>query len=169
LEAVFAQNVKAEKEVTPMKWMTTDVDLYLQSTEYVDTVIVPLIPISIGKQMKNVVLFGEFITILSNEIERQFKGRVFLLPPYTYLTDNVLEEEFTRLEKWRESIKEKGFKHVLFLTSDEVWKRFESELGSSLILVQSVPLEHVESKYKQQIITDEVQAIVPLILKAWRN
>jgi hypothetical protein len=151
-----------------MKWMTTDVDLYLQSNEYVDTAIVPLIPISIGKQMKNVVLAGEFITVLSHEIERQFKGRVYLLPPFTYLTDSVLNEEFVRLQKWKDSITEKGFKHVLFLTSDEVWKRFADHLGSHLISMQPVPLEHVESKYKQQIITDEVQALVPLILKAWR-
>jgi hypothetical protein len=152
-----------------MKWMTTDVDLYIQSKEYVDTAILPLVPILIGHQMKNVVLAGEFITILGTEIERQFKGRVFLLPPFTYLKDSKLEEEFIRLNNWKESLKENGFKHVLFLTSDDSWKIFEDELKSSLLWMQPVPLEHVESKYKQQIITDEVQALVPLILKAWRN
>jgi hypothetical protein len=152
-----------------MKWMTTDIDLYLQSKEYVDTAIIPLVPISISQQMKNIVLSGEFTTILSNEIERQFKGRIFLIPPFTYLKDRELNQEFARLLDWREMLIENGFKHVIYMTSDADWKQYETQLGTSLIWSPAVPLEHVEGKVKQQIMTDQVQQIVPLILTAWRN
>jgi hypothetical protein len=118
--------------------------------------------------MKNVVLSGEYVTILSNEFERQFKGRVFLLPPYTYIKDS-LEEEIIRFSAWKEDLHEKGFKYVFFLNGDDALDKSDHGLGSSLLKVHPVPLEHVESKIKQQIITDEVQALVPFIIKAWRN
>lgn len=153
-----------------MKWMTTEVDLYLQSKEYVDTAIIPLIPISIGEQMKNKVLEGEFITIISNEIERQFKGRMFLLPPFTYISDKEkVITELNRLKEWKELVLAQGFKHVVFLTSDSTWKEQEGELDSSLIWLSPIPLEHVDGNLKQQIMTDQVQVLVPLLLKAWRN
>ncbi|WP_246942165.1 YpiF family protein [Bacillus pinisoli] len=153
-----------------MKWITADADLYLQSKEYVDTVIIPLIPISTGTQMKNIVLNGEFISILTNELERQFKGRVFLIPPFTYLKDDQqLEKEFSRLIEWKNSLTGQDFKHVVYITSDASWQQFENEMGKALIWLPAVPLEHVDSKVKQQIMTDQIQQIVPLLLSAWRN
>ncbi|MBM7661264.1 hypothetical protein JOC85_002036 [Bacillus mesophilus] len=152
-----------------MKWTTTDVDLYTQSKEYVDTVIIPLIPIAVGQQMKNIVLNGEFISILTTELERQFKGRAFLTPPFTYLKGEQVEQKYTRLIEWKEHFTSNEFKHVIYLTSDSDWKGYEGELGNSLIWLSAVPLEHVDSKVKQQIMTDQIQQIVPLLLSAWRN
>lgn len=153
-----------------MKWTTTDVDLYLQSKEYVDTLIIPLIPIATGSQMKNIVLNGEFITILTNELERQFKGRVYLIPPFTYLKgEQQLEKEFSRLIEWKDELTTQDFKHVIYMTSDSDWKRYENELGKSLLWLPAIPMEHVDSKVKQQIMTDQIQQIVPLLLSAWRN
>ncbi|KAA0550247.1 DUF2487 family protein [Bacillus sp. BGMRC 2118] len=153
-----------------MKWMTTDIDLYIQSKQYVDTAIIPLIPVDFSAEMKNKVLEGEFITILSNEIERQFKGRMFLFPPITYLSeDEDVSNELGRLKDWKRLATAKGFKHVIFLTSDAVWQRYEQELESSLIWLSPIPLEHVDGNLKQQIMTDQVQVLVPLLFKAWRN
>ncbi|MBM6619848.1 YpiF family protein [Bacillus suaedaesalsae] len=153
-----------------MKWMTTDVDLYIQSKQYVDTAIIPLIPVDFSEGMKNKVLEGEFITILSNEIERQFKGRMFLFPPITYLSEETnLFNDLERLKDWKMLAITKGFKHVIFLTSDAAWKEHEQVLESSLICLSPIPLEHVDGNLKQQIMTDQVQALVPLLLKAWRN
>lgn len=159
-----------EKGGDKMKWMTAEVDLFLQSKEYVDTAIIPLVPITIGAQMKNKVLEGEFITIIGNEIERQFKGRMFLLPAFTYISKEVsLVNELNRLKDWKELATSQGFKHIIFLTSDRSWKEYEEELNSSLIWLSPIPLEHVDSNLKQQIITDQIQALVPMLLKAWRN
>jgi hypothetical protein len=152
-----------------MRWNTTDIDVYIQSKEYVDTVIIPLIPIETGPQMKNIVLSGEFITILTNELERQFKGRTFLMPPFTYLKKDTPEKKYSRLMEWKQHFTNNDFKHVLYITSDSDWKKYEVEMGHSLIWLSAIPLEHVDSKVKQQIITDQIQQIVPLLLSAWRN
>ncbi|MFD1738537.1 YpiF family protein [Bacillus salitolerans] len=152
-----------------MKWLTTDIDLYLQSKEYVDTALIPLIPIGFGDQMKNIVLQGEFITTLSLEVERQFKGRLFLMPSFTYWKADSIEGEFERIQTLKKQLLNQGMKHVLYMTSDADWKQYENELGSSLLWLPAVPLEHVENKYKQKIVTDQVQQVVPQILNAWRN
>ncbi|MFZ3588671.1 YpiF family protein [Bacillus sp. DJP31] len=148
--------------------MTTDMDLYLQSKEYVDTAIIPLLSISLDQQLKNTVLNGEFIEKVGSEIERQFKGRMFLLPSFTYL-NSKLESEFIRLMEWKEHLVGQGFKHILFLTSEAEWQQYSEKLGESLIWLQAIPLEHLDSHIKQQIMTDQVQHLVPLILAAWRG
>ncbi len=152
-----------------MKWMTTDIDTYLQSKEYVDTAIIPIVSIEIGQQMKNTVLNGEFITIVGNEIERQFKGRMFLLPSFTYIKNSNLEQEISRLLVWKELLIEQGFKHVIFLTSEPDWKKYKETFEDKLFCIQAVPIEHVDSSVKQQIMTDQVSQLVPLIVTAWRS
>lgn len=152
-----------------MKWITADIDLYLQSKEYVDTAIIPLVPISFDQQMKNTVLNGEFITSLSSEIERQFKGRMFLIPPFTYLKEEDKRPDVERLLSWKQALMSKGFNHIIFMTSDSDWKQYEETIGNTLIWSPAVPLEHAETKMKQQIMTDQVSQLVPSILSAWRN
>ena len=43
-----------------MKWNVKDVELYEQAKEYVDTVLIPLIPITFDDQMKQLTSFGKF-------------------------------------------------------------------------------------------------------------
>ncbi len=59
-----------------MKWIVKDVEQFEQAREYVDTGVIPLLSISAAKEMKMVVEQGEFIELLSTELEREYKGRV---------------------------------------------------------------------------------------------
>jgi len=45
------------------EWKANEMDTYLQAKEYVDTAIIPLVPISCGDRMKSTVVMGEFILI----------------------------------------------------------------------------------------------------------
>ena len=94
-----------------MKWALGDVDVYNQSREYVDTAIVPLIPVSLEADLKGTVSKGEFITYVSVELERQLKGRVFLFPSLSYLkkSKNVIESVI----EWKTELQQE-FKHVIF-------------------------------------------------------
>ena len=71
-----------------LKWIVKDVEQFEQAREYVDTGIIPLLSISAAKEMKTVVEQGEFIELLSMELEREYKGRVLLLPAFTYLVES---------------------------------------------------------------------------------
>ncbi|KHF30704.1 hypothetical protein LR68_00655 [Anoxybacillus sp. BCO1] len=96
-----------------MKWTAKDVDAYHQAKEYVDTALVPCIPIG-STNMKAFAEMSEHTLFITNEVERQFKGRVMLFPPLTYF---VQEQIQARVHEWTNVLKQAGFQHVCFVTS----------------------------------------------------
>ncbi|MFT4413081.1 YpiF family protein [Fredinandcohnia humi] len=152
-----------------MKWITKDMDVYLQAKEYVDTAVIPLIPVSLEGDLKTKVSMGEFITILTNEVERQFKGRVILFPPFTYLGNENMDNSKERLNQWTTELENGGMKHSIFITSDSSWKQIESELQGTLIWLPSLPLEYVEEKYKQTMLQDQMKQLVTLFMNIWQK
>ncbi len=154
-------------EVNELKWVLEDVDVYNQSKEYVDTAVIPLIPLSVQSDFKSVVSKGEFITHITSELERQLKGRVYLFPPFTYLknTKNVFEI----LLEWKTEI-QREFKHVFFLTSDEMLKENKPQsLSNNLIWLGAVPIEHMDDNLKRKLLQDQVEQILNILLQSWNN
>ncbi|WP_078553289.1 YpiF family protein [Bacillus alkalicellulosilyticus] len=152
-----------------MKWQTTEMDTYLQAKEYVDTAIIPLIPISLQQQVKSTVAMGEFITIITNELERQFHGRVIEIPPFTYVKSEPINERLDRLNTWYQDLKDSGVVHVVFLTSDSEWKTVEQEVPELLLWLPTIPLEHMEQKYKVEAISDQIKQLIPIMTNKWQN
>lgn len=150
-----------------MKWVLSDVDVYNQSKEYIDTAVVPLIPISIGEDFKQSVSKGEFIAYVSDELERQLKGRVFLFPSFSYLKNkkNVIEN----IVEWKTEI-QREFKHVIFLTSDEGLKEnTNDQLKGHLVWLPTVPLEHMDNHLKKKLLQDQVEQILNILLQSWNK
>lgn len=150
-----------------MKWVLSDVDVYNQSREYVDTAIVPLIPVSLEADLKGTVSKGEFITYVSVELERQLKGRVFLFPSLSYLkkSKNVIESVI----EWKTELQEE-FKHVIFLTSDETLKEYTSDqqnVKDDLIWLPSIPFEHMDESLMKKLLEDQIQQILNILLQSW--
>ncbi|MFS0863572.1 YpiF family protein [Fredinandcohnia sp. 179-A 10B2 NHS] len=152
-----------------MKWVTKDIDVYLQAKEYVDTAVIPLIPVSLDGNLKTTVSMGEFITILSNEIERQFKGRIILFPAFTYSGSEELQNTKERLNQWTSDFSGGGMKHAIFITSDSSWKQVEAELQGTLIWMPTLPLEYVEEKYKQTMLQDQMKQLIGLFMNIWQK
>ena len=152
-----------------MKWITKDIDVYLQAREYVDTAVMPLIPISWSQNVKSTVALGEFITILSAEIERQFKGRVVLFPSFTYSMKEVMDNRLDRMQAMSAEIMEGGLKHIIYITSDSEWKQVEQNLPGDLLWIPSLPLEYVEEKYKQKMIQDQMKQLVSIFMDIWQG
>ncbi|MFJ5965089.1 YpiF family protein [Bacillus sp. NPDC093026] len=145
-----------------MKWKAEDADSFLQSRDYIDTAIIPLVGIDVG-QIKQTVSLGEFTTLVVEELERQLKGRVFLFPPYTYLEANESKKiELLTMEK---SLQD-HFQHVVFVTSDRIWRQ-HTEISDSLYMLKPVPLEHLKVDLKQKIIQDSVEQILNFLLQKW--
>ncbi|MCF6408223.1 YpiF family protein [Pseudalkalibacillus salsuginis] len=151
-----------------MKWCSKDLDMYLQASEYVDTAIVPLIPITWGSQKKNVILKGEFPLILSEEIERQLKGRVFLFPAITYLVSERDEEILKRISALTSELENEGMPYPVFITSDARWTGAEV-LGDRLVNIPPVPLEHMDEEYQREIVSEQVKHILQIVTKKWQN
>jgi len=147
-----------------LKWEAKDIEQYLQAKDYVDTAIVPLVPISLESDIKQIVTKGDFILTLVQELERQLKGRILLLPPFTYLKNS--EDNMDKaLKKWKDTINY-HFKHVIFLTSDESWKKEEKE---HIIWVPSIPLEHMDTDLKRKLLQDQIEQILNILLQYWNH
>lgn len=152
-----------------MKWVPQDIAMYLKSKEYVDTAVVSLYPISIGDEMEQSASKFEFLSLLTQQLERQFTGRMLLLPPFTYLKKENLEESIANLSEWELSLKENEFKHIFYLTSDSDWKSHESSLGGSVIWMPSIPLENMDESQKVSIIGSQVKQLLTLFTQKWRE
>jgi hypothetical protein len=150
-----------------VKWTAKDLEVYLQEKEYVDTGIIPLVPLTLSKNVKSTASMGEFVQIIANELERQFRGRVFLFPPFTYLIEEKTEEKLKRIAEWTSELTANGMKHMFYVTSDTEWKTNETALPGTLLWLPTIPLEHMDDKYKQQIINDQVSQLMNLLISKW--
>ncbi|KMK76424.1 YpiF family protein [Alkalihalobacillus pseudalcaliphilus] len=152
-----------------MKWQVNDIDKFLQAKEYVDTAFLPLIPVTSQNHLKSIVAMGDFMTIISRELERQFQGRGLLFPAFTYLKSESPEEKKERLLSWIAELKQGGFEHIFLLSSDADWKTVESSLHADLIWLPTIPLEHMDFTNKQQVIAEQIKQLVPLLTNTWQN
>ncbi len=150
-----------------MNWNAKDVNVYDKEKAYIDTAIIPMFPLSFDESMKQSASQAEFITLLTQQLEKQFKGRIFLLPPFTYLSGEV--DVMNRLQNWASALENTEFKFVYYLSSDLFWKMNESELGDRLIWLPSIPLEHLDDKYAFSIIEDQVNQFLNIIVQKWQN
>ncbi|WP_062046818.1 YpiF family protein [Bacillus sp. JCM 19034] len=152
-----------------MKWNANDLDTYLQAREYIDTAVIPLVPITWGNDVKTTVSMGEFITIISHELENQFRGRVILFPAFTYLLSEASDELLNKLKKWEDKLVAEGFKHVIYLTSDGQWRQVEQHLNGLHIWLPSIPLEHLDNENRQRVIQDQMKQLIPFVTKKWQT
>ncbi|WP_316569796.1 YpiF family protein [Neobacillus sp. YIM B06451] len=151
-----------------MKWSTEDIKSYSEAKEYVDTAIIPLIGLDLGDGISQSASMAEYIGLLAAQLERQFTGRLLLLPPFTYLKDEdpgVLAE---RLGRWEERLAEAGLRHVFLLTSDQSWREVEGKFKGSLIWLPALPLATMEDNQKVLLINDQVKQLMQLFTARWR-
>ncbi|MBB6449050.1 hypothetical protein HNR44_000999 [Geomicrobium halophilum] len=153
-----------------MRWQTTDIDTYQQSQSYVDTALIPLLPVSLGEEMKMKVAMGEYISLIAMEMEKQFRGRMMQLPPLSYPQNEGVEELLQHLNAWVEELKANGKNHIIWLTSDPMWKKYEDEIPGGLLLwLPHLPIEHLDPQLRQKTINDQMKEILPTIMKEWRQ
>ncbi|PSL50509.1 uncharacterized protein DUF2487 [Salsuginibacillus halophilus] len=152
-----------------MKWSTQDVARYKEAASYVDTVIVPLMPVDFGEDMKSKAAMGEYVNLMTDELERQFHGRVLQLPPFTYMVTAEGEQAVLRLKQWHETAVEAGKQHVIYLTADSSWKKYEEELTGTLLWLPLLPVEDLDPKLKRKTISDQIEQILPIIMEEWKK
>jgi hypothetical protein len=156
-----------KKEVKKMNWNGRDTALFLQQKEYIDTAIVPVMPADFGPGMIQAAEQHEFIQLLVTFLEKQFKGRLLVTPPYAYLPDR--DESVNDAAEWTGRLKKAGFKHIFLFTSDSKWKEWEKETGAAVIWVPSVPLGDMEESMKYSLIENQAKQIVNIIVRKWQE
>ena len=152
-----------------MRWVSQEIDMYIKSKEYVDTAIMLLLPVSFENDMKQTASMSEFISLLGLQIERQFRGRVLMLPSHSYLKSSAADKLVSDVRVWEENLFVEGFKNIFYLTSDSFWRSYEDQLEGSLIWLPSLPLEHIDESTRNSILDDQVKQLVSLFLQKWQK
>ena len=157
------------KGVIKMKWTEADIALFEKEKEYVDTAVLPLVPISMTSSIKTTVSMGEYINIIASELERQLKGRLLLLPSFTYLTSEESLSKVERLKKVEQELFEGGIKHIVTLTADVDWKQLEDQLDSAMLWMPAIPLEHMDEQYKMETVSAQVKQVLQFVTNTWQS
>ncbi len=152
-----------------MNWNPKDVEMFLQAKEYVDTAVIPLLPVSLGKAARETAAMGEFTAALAAEVEREYRGRILNMPPFTYLADESRAELANRLESWEEEIRAEGVAHVFYITADSIWKSMEDGLAGELIWVPSVDLGSIDGAAARQLLSGQAGQLQQLISGIWKE
>lgn len=151
-----------------MKWIPADIEKFEKSLEYVDTAVVPLLPISVNDDMKETAGMTEFTVLLTNLLERQLQGRILLVPGFTYLR-NSRTDALNLLKKLESEFLASKFKHVFFVTSDSDWKQLEDQLNGTLLWFPTIPLQHLDDHTKQSVMEDQIRQLMNLFIQKWRG
>ncbi|RKQ37652.1 YpiF family protein [Oceanobacillus halophilus] len=152
-----------------MKWRSKDLKQYLQAKEYIDTIMVPLVPFHLSNEqdMEKDSFRNEVLTVFSNEMEKELSGRMMLMPVYNYIKSTDMNVEKDRLNDWVEDIKVQPFKHIFFITFDSKWRKLEQELDGTLIWLPTVQTGDILSKELQSMIREQVKEITEFIRSYW--
>ncbi|CAM4058932.1 YpiF family protein [Mesobacillus thioparans] len=150
-----------------MKWVAADVEMYQKAAEYVDTAIVPLLPVSFGEDMKQNASMAEFTGILTSQLEKQFRGRIFLLPDFVYIKD--AEGSLNGLKDWENTLLDKQFSHIFYVTCDSRWRQREKDLSGNVLWIPSLSLDQMHEQQKVAIVEDQVKQLLCLFTEKWEE
>lgn len=148
-----------------MNWTAADIDTYIQQKDYIDTLLVPLLKIETEPAyLKSGSSSAEFLMHLSTFIETQFKGRMMLMPPFSYTNSTNLNEMAQTMRKDLVNI---GFKHIFYLTTDAGWK--SSLLTDEVLWLPAIPIESMDKSLRQSVLEDQLKQVLPHLSKKWSN
>ncbi|GAB2574618.1 DUF2487 family protein [Gracilibacillus alcaliphilus] len=153
-----------------MQWKKKDLQLFFQSKSYIDTLIIPVIPIELASEASAAKLADQkrSIQIISDELERQFMGRLFLSPNYSYIYNQDYQQGIELLNQWTSTLSNEHFNHIFFLTHDVNWKKHESQLNGQLIWLPTTTIDDFQSDYAKQWVGDQVNQVSELISSYWK-
>ena len=153
-----------------MEWKAEDIAQYFGAREYIDTLLIPLIPAALDNQENSEKLArqAELQELLVYEMEKQFKGRIFIFPSYYYLESADKEAEMPRLNNWVEAAGQHPFQHIFFLTHDPHWKRQEKELKGSLIWLPALFSQDSGAPETKKMIKEQMNQVSALVTSYWQ-
>lgn len=148
-----------------MKWTTSDLEQVLEHIQYIDTIIVPLCPVSLTKDKISLAEQREDLIILTSELERTYKGRVVISPEFTYLPNEITK--FERLKEWHKEFLESGMKHIFYITCDYEWKQSNTEVDESLVWLPALNINSLDESTQRVIVEKQLSHLNALFYKKW--
>ncbi|WP_407268689.1 DUF2487 family protein [Radiobacillus sp. PE A8.2] len=150
-----------------MQWCQKDIQQYNEAEQYVDTLVIPLMPMAVNQQMDKLGFQGELLKLYVNGLEQHYKGRLFLMPTYAYFHPENDEQEINRLNTWIAEMKQKPFEHVFLFSFDSFWKKHERKLDGTLLWVPAMQTGNLDDSNTKVMMNDQLKEIIGLIKSFW--
>ncbi|MGG0642755.1 DUF2487 family protein [Sporosarcina gallistercoris] len=148
-----------------MNWNASDMNLFLQQKDYIDTLVVPLLKVeTLEEKMKASASSTDFLMNLVDYIELQFKGRIMVSPPFAYSPSMELQQFGEVLAG---DFSKSSFKHVFYVTTDSDWTTIN--IQGKVLWLPYIPIEHMDDRLKQSILEDQLKQLLPQLMEEWRK
>lgn len=135
-----------------------DISVLKDQLEFIDTAIIPFA----GADMDSNALANtsniELLQLVTIQLEKQFKGRIFITPAMTTVSSDT-----TVLEQYKAQLREYGFKNVVVLT--------HMDLGDThtAIRLNHIPLQDMTNDIKFEMVNDEAKKVMKSIISIWNS
>lgn len=140
-----------------------DVEQFRTQKQFIDTAIVPLLSLNFeDNAIQHSSSAAEYLMSLTAFIEQQFKGRLMLIPPFSYIEQTHHQVNISEL---KETLLKSGFKHIFFVTCDHYWTSMQEDMN--IIWLPPIPLESMDKAVKQKILEDQLKQVIPSLSIAW--
>ena len=148
-----------------MFFNVNDVKQFQGNKDYIDTVIVPLLPLSFEEsKMMISSSAADYLMSLTTFIEQQFKGRLMVVPPFSYIEQTKSDLSASKI---KEGLISAGFKHILFITTDHYWTT-QSEI-IDVIWLPAIPLEAMDPIVKKTVLEEQLKQVIPILSARWNH
>ena len=148
-----------------MKYQSVDTELFTKSKEYIDTIVIPLNPVDFDDTFSQTVSSYEFMTLLTYELEKELKGRLFLALPLPYIKNSTTEEKLNLLSVWEDYYRGQGFKYIQFLTTDSKWTSING--GGQVLWIPAIPIEKMPLDAIKSVISEQTKQLVGILAESW--
>lgn len=146
-----------------MYFNAKDITDFMAQKDFIDTAIVPLVSVDLSNEkIKQSGAEADFLMSLIAFVEQQFKGRLLVMPPFSYSTVMKNEEMPQVLET---ELHNAGFKHVFFITCDHFWTNIGEKVN--VIWLPAIPLESMDKGVKNSILEDQLRQVIPNLSTKW--
>ncbi|QCR32175.1 YpiF family protein [Lysinibacillus sp. SGAir0095] len=140
-----------------------DVQQFQSQKDFIDTALVPLLSLDFkDEKIRQSSSAAEFLMSLTAFVEQQFKGRLMLVPPFSYTEQTKSDLAVSLLKK---ELQDAGFKHVLFITCDHAWTSSSEQID--VIWLPAIPIESMDQGVKKTILEEQLKQIIPILTSKW--
>jgi len=152
-----------------MRWTKASAAQYITAQAYVDTLLIPLIPIALENTQEIERSAGqhEALQFFAGEMEKELAGRIMLAPAYTYLKQPDMANERMRLTSWLKTFEQQSFRHFFLLTYDPAWRKEAAHLDGELIWMPYTAFQSLPPTELQHAIRGQVKEVMELMCTAW--
>lgn len=142
-----------------------DMEQFQSQKQFIDTAIVPLLSLEFSdERSRQSSSAAEFLMSLTAFIEQQFKGRLLVTPPFSYIES--IKENIS-LQAIYDELQAAGFKHIFFITCDHHWTAVNDSFN--ILWLPAIPLESMDKAVKQRILEDQLKQIIPTLTNEWTS